>query len=284
MAESPEITVVIPVYNRRPLLTEAVRSVLDQSYGGFECIIVDDGSTDETWDMPAARNSFGGDPRVKVHRIEHTGMPGLVRNRGAALSSSPHLAFLDSDDVWMSDKLQRQVRFFRENPRIRICPTREKWIRAGREVSQARQRHLREGMIFQDSLKKCIIGPSTVMMERSLFEETGGFREDLEIAEDYELWLRITSRVEVGYIDEPLVTKRAGHGDQLSRKYGHIEYYRIQGLMGLVDEGSFPPELDALARRELSRKCGIYASGCRKRGRVGEAEKFEALARKYGKL
>jgi hypothetical protein len=119
-------------------------------------------------------------------------------------------------------------------------------------------------------------------MERSLFEEAGGFREDLEIAEDYELWLRITGREEVLYIDEPLIEKRAGHGFQLSEKYGQIEVFRIRALADLLGAGAFDfdEEKKALASAELVRKCSIHAAGCRKRGKTEEAETYEALARK----
>jgi hypothetical protein len=190
-------------------------------------------------------------------------------------------------------------------------------------------------MIFEDALKKCIIGPSTVLMEASLFREAGGFREDLEIAEDYELWLRITSRYSVAYLDEALTVKRAGHPGQLSEKYGSIEYFRIKALEPLVDsrwfdpsggvdegapanrfdrageagvagdseltgdrygksegqpegggtpatEGWFDPaSLQRKATEELIRKCRIYAAGCCKRGREGEAASWEECARRY---
>ncbi len=137
-------------------------------------------------------------------------------------------------------------------------------------------------MLFDDALQKCIIGPSTVVMERSLFVESGGFREDLEIAEDYELWLRITPDERVGYIDTPLIVKRGGHEDQLSSKYGQIEIFRIHALLELVESGYFSGGNQARATGELSRKCAIYANGARKRGKNDEAERYEALARAYG--
>ena len=275
------VSVVIPTYNRFTLLCEAVRSVLGQTSRGFEVIIVDDGSRDGT---PGGVARAFPDSRVRCISLDHTGMPGLVRNRVAALSRGKYLAFLDSDDLWLPDKLEKQLHWFRENPGIRICHTRERWVRNGREISQASRKYRRQGMIFEDALTKCIIGPSTVMMERSLFEETGGFRENLEIAEDYEYWLRITPIHNIGYIDQPLTVKQAGHGDQLSEKYGHIEFFRIKGLKDLVDRDWFS-RVDAAAvrsaRLELSRKSRIYAAGARKRGKTEEAEEYETLAERY---
>jgi len=263
------------------MLREAAGSVLNQTYEDLELIIVDDGSDDKAAGLTGGAEGFFQDFRVRVIHLEHTGLPGLVRNRGSEAARGRHLAFLDSDDIWEKNKLELQTNYFKAHPDIRICHTRELWLRNGKEISQAGQNHQRGGMIFQDALIKCIIGPSTVVMERSLFEETGGFREDMEIAEDYEYWLRITSFLEIGYIDTPLITKRAGHGSQLSEKYGHIEYFRIMGLKDLVDRGFFPGKMQVSAGKELARKCGIYAAGCEKRGKIKEAEKFWAYHKKY---
>ncbi len=273
------ISVVIPSYNRLPLLQQAVESVFHQTCDQVELILVDDGSTDGTEGFGAALAT--DKPNVHYLRLEHSGMPGQVRNAGARLAGGKYLAFLDSDDLWQSEKLARQLAFFEQHPEIRICHTREVWLRGGKEVSQAGQRHARSGHIFPDALKKCIIGPSTVMLERSLFEELGGFREDLEIAEDYELWLRLTNPCPVGYIDEPLVIKRGGHADQLSEKYGQIEIFRIEALKQNVDAGLFSSDKRRLACRELARKCRIYAAGCLKGGRTEEERQYRSLAQSY---
>jgi glycosyltransferase involved in cell wall biosynthesis len=326
--EAPLVSVVIPAYNRPRLVQEAVESVLAQTFGDLELILVDDGSTDETPAVlaelaaQASRSAPGtpvptaGEPvgRITVHRMAHDGHPGAVRNRGAELAEGRYLAFLDADDLWYPQKLERQLQL--PDP-PRLSHTREQWIRNGREISQKGMDHAREGWIFEDALKKCTIGPSTVMMERALFEEHGGFREDLEIAEDYELWLRITARHAVAYLDEPLTVKRAGHGDQLSEKYGQIERFRIEALRDLVQSGYFErcdaergpaggggfgdagegaahpgapagggatnasPPTAPLALAELARKCRIYAAGCEKRGRLEEAEAYRAEASAY---
>jgi len=259
------VSIIIPAYNRFNLLLEALASVRRQTYAGpKEIILVDDGSTDKT-------GSFVNALDLVYLRCEHTGMPGKARNLGASAAEGDLLAFLDSDDLFNPEKLDIQVRFMAEHPSIGLSHTRETWLRNGRIVSQAGQRHKREGWIFHESLKKCVIGPSTVMMRRTLFVETGGFREDLEIAEDYEYWLRITAEHDVGYIDLPLTVKRAGHENQLSEKYGQIELFRIQALLPLVKGGAFTGENHTAARDELARKIGVYARGCEKRGRTEEA-------------
>jgi len=272
------ITVILPTFNRLDFLESTLGSVFGQTHRGFHIVVVDDGSTDGT---EAYVQKLNNQTNLRYLRIPHCGMPGKVRNAGARLATGEYLAFLDSDDLWKPEKLARQVAYFEEHQEIRICHTREIWQRGERIVSQAGQKHRRSGNVFADALKKCIIGPSTVMIRRELFEELGGFREDLEIAEDYELWLRITARYPVGYIDEPLVVKRGGHADQLSEKYGHIEIFRIRALLVNLEEGTFQGEQRHMAVRELVRKCRIYAAGCEKRGKEEEARRYREIARRY---
>ena len=291
------ISVIIPVYNRLNLLKEAVESVINQKFIDFELIIVDDCSEDDikraVETVPLIENI-----RLKYLRLQkHSGMPGFVRNFGCKIAEGKYIAFLDSDDLWLPDKLEKQIALFSCNSevsgsgfgsrlkdefmqnKISICHTREIWQRGGKIVSQSSQRQKREGDIFADSLLKCVIGPSTVMMERELFEKHGGFREDIEIAEDYELWLRITENTPVAYIDQPLVIKRAGDWQQLSEKYGQIEIFRINALKQLVEKSFFKPDNMVLAKKVLSEKCRIYAAGCRKRGKDEEAFLYEDIAK-----
>ena len=295
--KKPIISVIIPVYNRSNLLKEAVKSVINQNFSDFELIIADDCSED---DIKSAVETIPKIENISLKYLrlkKHSGMPGFVRNSGCKIAEGSYIAFLDSDDLWQPDKLEKQFALITNSSKkagsiadpgkqdngnaqnkISICHTREIWQRGDKVVSQSSQRHKREGDIFEDSLVKCIIGPSTVIMERGLFENYGGFREDLEIAEDYELWLRITASVPVAYIDLPLVIKRAGDWEQLSEKYGQIEIFRINALKQLVENSFFKPDKMALAKKVLSEKCGIYAAGCRKRRKVNEALFYEEIA------
>jgi len=279
-SDFPNVSVIIPVYNRFEMAKEAVSSVLGQTYRDFEVIIVDDGSIDMT---EALAVYFKDDRRVKYIKLKHSGMPGFVRNKGVEISIGKYLAFLDSDDLWVDSKLDKQVKYLENNISYRVVHTREAWIRSGKTISQSGFNHKRFGNVFSDALIKCIIGPSTVLLEKNLYEELGGFRDDLEIAEDYELWLRLTNSNTVGYINDALITKRAGHIGQLSEKYGQIEIFRIQGLHNLVEQSFFNLENQQLAEKELAKKCKIYAAGCRKRNKTEEAEIHESLAAKYSK-
>ena len=277
MENKPFVSAVIPVYNRLELLKEAAGSVFRQTWKDLELIIADDGSDSRIRQWEKELYSEKLPIPVKFIYLSHTGFPGLVRNRGAEAASGQYLAFLDSDDLWLPEKIEKQVRFFKENPSLKIVHTREKWDRNGKEVSQSGQKHKRSGDIFSDALKKCIIGPSTVMIQKDYFYSLGGFREDLEIAEDYELWLRITAESSIGYIDEQLTVKRAGYCEQLSEKYGQIEIFRLKALHTLIGNGAFSAERKYAAKEEFRNKAKIYAAGCRKRGRNEEAEFYERL-------
>jgi len=178
-------------------------------------------------------------------------------------------------------------------PAAPLVHSREVWLRGEKIISQKGQRFERRGDVFAEALKKCMIGPSTVLVRRDVYEQLGGFREDLEIAEDYELWLRLTAVFPVDFVEEPLIVKRAGHGQQLSEKYGHIELFRLKGLEDLVRRRWFAKqapslesmqagrELQRMASAELADKCAIYAAGCRKRGREQEAQIYEAKGAEY---
>lgn len=273
------ISVIIPVYNRRELLSEALSSVQSCKKvpdTELEIIVVDDGSSDGSAELA---ESLGA---VTI-RTKHSGMPGKARNIGVEKAKGDIIAFLDSDDMWHEDKIVSQlpVLLAAERRDIPLVHTRERWLRKDREISQSSHRHKREGDIFCDALVKCIIGPSTVMMQKEAFVELGGFREDLEIAEDYELWLRLTDRYAVAYVDKPLTIKRAGDWEQLSEKYGQIEIFRINALEPLVDSYYFSEKNRIPAAKELIRKLKIYAKGAKKRGKLELADKYFKKAEYY---
>ena len=266
-----EVSVIIPTYNRRAMVHEAVASVLAQRDADFELIVVDDGSTDGTCE------SFAHLDRVTLTRIENRG-PAAARNHGVAMAHAPLIAFLDSDDLWMPHKLQRQLALMRANPQSAISQSGEIWMRAGRRVNPGSRHLKRAGDIFVESLRTCLISPSAVIMQTELFRALGGFDEDLAAAEDYDLWLRVLVDHEVGLLDEPLVTRRAGHSDQLSSSIPAIDRFRVIALMKLLARDDLSkPRREAVAQ-VLAEKCAIFAQGARRRGRTREAERFDSFA------
>jgi GT2 family glycosyltransferase len=116
-----------------------------------------------------------------------------------------------------------------------------------------------------------------VVIKRKVFDEVGFFDETLPVCEDYDMWLRITSKYPVLFIDKPFITKRGGHKDQLSRNYESMDRFRIKSLAKIIQSDALNPEMRTAALIELSKKCMIYAMGAKKRGRFQEADYYLKL-------
>ncbi|MBI3756367.1 MAG: glycosyltransferase family 2 protein [Deltaproteobacteria bacterium] len=259
----PEVSVIIPTHNRCELVREAIASVCAQTHQDFELIVVDDGSDDKTREMV---REF---PDVHYVFQVNRGV-SAARNRGMALSCGRLLAFLDSDDFWQPRKLEAQVAFFAAHPEAQICQTEELWLRNGVRVNPQRKHRKLSGDIFAHSLQFCLVSPSAVMLRRELFERTGGFDENLPACEDYDLWLRIVATEPVHLIDTPLVLRRGGHADQLSRRFWGMDRFRIASLCKLLDSGVLSPTQREQVQKVLLAKCRILAQGAQKRGKDGE--------------
>jgi glycosyltransferase involved in cell wall biosynthesis len=270
----PLVSVIVPTYNRWPLVSEAVESVLAQGFKDFELIVVNDGSTDETAHELA---SFG--TRLRLVAQPRRGV-AAARNIGVADAKGRYIAFLDSDDLWRPDKLAVQTAYMRQNPRFEICQTEEIWLRSGVRVNHKKKHQKPSGDIFRQSLDLCLVSPSAVMMTKDLFERLGGFDETLPVCEDYDLWLRIAVEHEVGLIPMALVVKRGGHADQLSRSMWGMDRFRIAGLLKLLRAG-IRGEKRGWAIETLKRKAAILAHGARKRGKEQEALYYEALLAEF---
>ena len=272
--QNPLVTVIIPTYNRGWILKEAIDSVLSQDFDDFELIVVDDGSKDNTIDI---LDGYAND--IIVLRQGNRGV-SAARNAGIAYASGHFIAFLDSDDLWLPGKLSRQVDFFNSNPGAMICQTEELWIRSGKRVNPKNRHKKFSGMIFKHSLPLCIVSPSAVMLKKSLLGKTGVFDESFPACEDYDLWLRISCKYSVFLINTPLIIKRGGHEDQLS-KTPKLDKYRIQALKKIIESSLLSKDQHNDAVKMLKKKCEIYAKGCLKRGRNDESRYYFDLAQKY---
>ena len=271
------VSVIIPTYNRAGWVTEAVASVLAQTCRDFELLVVDDGSTDGTMEALAP---FRG--KLCYLRTWRNRGVAAARNLGAAAARGRWLAFLDSDDLWRPEKLARQLAYLEAHPDLEICQTGEIWVRRGVRVNPPSSHRKVGGRIFLPSLARCLVSPSAVMISRRLFWQAGGFDESLPACEDYDLWLRLAWRHDIGLVPEPLVVKRGGHPDQLSRAWG-LDRFRIRALLKLLKEPELPAPYREAVRRTLAEKCRIYDQGCAKRGRLAEAAHYQALAGEAGK-
>jgi glycosyltransferase involved in cell wall biosynthesis len=266
-----QVSVVIPTHNRGAMLREALESVLAQTLAPSEIVVVDDGSTDNT---PEIATRFGN--KIKYIYSPPRGV-SHARNLGWRSAGSPWIAFLDSDDLWLPRKLERQLQCLAQDPGAAACYTDEIWIRNGKRVNPCKHHAKYSGWIFPHCLPRCIISPSSVLVRREILEELGGFDEEMEVCEDYDLWLRLTARYQVVYLEEKLIVKRGGHPDQLSRRFWGLDRFRIRSLIKIIEDKTIRDEYRLAALGELRRKCAIYAQGAMKRGKVEEARYYFSL-------
>ena len=268
------VSVVIPTYNRADFVCEAIASVLRQDYPDMELIVVDDGSCDGT---AAVVSGFG--PAVRYLWQENRGV-SAARNRGVAASTGGLIAFLDSDDLWLPSKVSAQVAYFEAHADTQACHTDEIWIRCGVRVNERHVHRKHGGWQFLASLRRCLISPSAVMMRRTLWDRLGGFDETLPACEDYDLWLRLTAVVPVGFLPERLVVKRGGRADQLSRCTPVLDRYRIKALEKAL-AAPLPPEHRRAVLEQLVAKCRIVAQGAKKRQHADRWVCYAAKEQQY---
>jgi glycosyltransferase involved in cell wall biosynthesis len=257
---APLISVIIPTYNRAGLILRAVNSALAQIEANFEVIVVNDGSKDETEELlkPLVRSG-----KIQLLYQENQGV-AAARNAGVALAKGQLIAFLDSDDEWLPIKLAAQIKDLAEKPRYPVSQCQEIWIRGDRRVNPGLKHKKKEGDIFLDSVKRCLISPSAVIFKAGIFKEIGLFDESFLACEDYDLWLRLTARYEVGLLDKALVVRHGGRSDQLSAGFG-LDFYRVRALEKILAEGGLSQERAAAAALELTRRRKIFENGRKKR-------------------
>ena len=269
------MTVILPTYNRAGFLRESIQSVLSQTFTDFELIVVDDGSTDDTKEVVQ-----------KFPEVRYTPCPvnrgvSKARNLGIGLARGRYICFLDSDDVWVENKLAVQIAWMEAQPACQVCYTDEIWIRKGVRVNPMNKHRKVSGDIFSHCLPLCVVSPSSVLMRASLFLEVGVFDEALAVCEDYDLWLRISLKYPVHLIDEKLLIKRGGHEDQLSAKYWGMDRFRVAALLKLLREPSLGEERREQVFEVMRAKCGILIQGFIKRGKLKEAEYYRTLMESY---
>ena len=224
MKQNHMVSVIIPTYNRAASVGASIQSVLDQTWQEFEIIIVDDGSTDNT------RQVVGNytDDRIRYICMEKNSGASGARNEGIRQAKSDYIAFLDSDDEWLPEKLEKQMQVMlqssesvglvycrmsglMEDNTPLICP----------ELSLKKEQL--EGNILGKLLESNEIGTPAMLVRRKCLEQTGGFDEKLRCLEDWELVLRIAEIWEIGFADDILVEVHFSDGGVSTNLKGYVE-------------------------------------------------------------
>jgi glycosyltransferase involved in cell wall biosynthesis len=244
------VSVVIRTYNRAAYLREAVESVLGQTYRDFELIVVDDGSTDETSSL---LDSYAG--KVRVICLRHTGHTSMVLNAGVRAAHGELVAILDSDDVWLTDKLERQVELLAEHSGLGFVYGNGCLLYPDGRVSAPALApdQIIAGSALRAMVRNNCVHPSTAVVRRSCLEQLGHFDERYIASETFAFFLRLARVTQTRCVPEPVCLIRQ-HASQLSREHGLKTYEgAISALVELLDDRTLPLEIRLEAHRSIAR-------------------------------
>jgi glycosyltransferase involved in cell wall biosynthesis len=264
IAPAAIVSVIVPVYRGEQFVAAAIESVLEQTYRSFELVIVNDGSPD---DSDRVIRRFLPHPQIKYIEQANGGV-AAARNTGLANANGTFVALLDQDDVWLPQKLDRQVAYLEAHPHIGLVHTRVECMDArGEPCSCIKAIGVipLEGFCSGQLLLGNGIAPLTVLMRRHCIEEVGGFDQRFAPTDDWDLWLRIARRYPLGFMDEVTARYRVHH-EMVSKDRFKMQ----QAALALVDSicERFPDIYQSLPAAELAR--------ARSRSLVSAAEALEA--------
>jgi glycosyltransferase involved in cell wall biosynthesis len=251
----PTVSVIIPTYNRARFIREAIESVVEQSFSDLELIVIDDGSTDETAEIVGAFN----DKRLNFVRQENRGR-SAARNRAIASARGRYIAFLDSDDMYLRDKLAKQVSYMDLHPELGMIYTSATCIDGeGKPLDSERYKAWAEGQIYKQVafFQPVTITLPTVMVRREVLDTVGGFDEAMNRFEDTDLWRRIAKHHRIGMLVQPTCILRTHDDNTLQSQdpakiVEAIEYYIAKIFRDDADVGV------AFLKQGASRLCEYY--------------------------
>jgi glycosyltransferase involved in cell wall biosynthesis len=259
-AGAPRFSVIVPTYNRGPLVVEAIESVLTQRAGDFELIVVDDGSTDDT----GRRLGRIHDRRLRRLNLPHRGA-AAARNAGIAAGSGSLVAFLDSDDLWKPDKLEQEADFLARHPEVGVVFSDLEKVDRGRftpsfmRTTEVFSRRLRGGPaervlsmreIYLCLLQEAVVKTPALTVRRRILDSVGGFDERWHSSEDWELLFRLAQATPFGYLDRPLAVIRVSP-DSLHRVEQEHGDRRMLQLLAAHLRAAPDAEVRAAARRGI---------------------------------
>jgi glycosyltransferase involved in cell wall biosynthesis len=291
----PLVSAIVPTYNRRDEIAYAVSSILAQTHGAscIEIIVVDDGGTDDTADV--LRRLWGD--RVTILRKPNGGVAS-ARNVGLAAARGDYLAFLDSDDEWLPTKIEKQVAFLAARPHFGMVLTDVEELTEQRVASSLYRRRTyipQDGYILRWVLRNPALVPPSVLMRRAVYEEIGGFDEDLPTAEDLDFHLRVARRWPIGVIEEPLtLVRRSNAGlSGLARTY-EDQFFVVRRFLEQHADSIAPRDRDAalfaatvrlarglLMQRDLGAALRHVTQSARYARDPGDASRLAVFARDY---
>jgi len=236
MKNQPLVSVIIPTYNKSQYLREAIKSVLNQTYKNIEVIVVDDGSTDNTKEIVESFN----DSRI-IYIFQENKGPAIARNTGIKKAQGRYIAFLDSDDLWLKEKLEKQIDFMEKNSEIGLLGTgcyemTDKGKIIGKKIFPTKNKILQKDLIKYNPFIQ-----SSIITKREVFDKVGlWYDEKFRESEDYELWLRIAGNYKIGNLAELLVMKRYYRDGLSPVKDREQLYFVLEAKKTAVRRGQYP--------------------------------------------
>ena len=237
MKNQPLVSIILPSYNGERYIKEAIESVLNQSFGNFELILINDGSIDKTADI--LEEYKNKDSRIKTIHQENIGLAKSL-NKGIRLAKGKYIARMDDDDLWLKEKLEKQIDFIEKNPEIGLLGTgcyevTDKGKIIGKKIFPEKNQELQKDLIQYNPFIH-----SSIMAKREVFDEVGLYDEKFRESEDYELWLRIAENYKIANLAEPLVTKRYCKKSLSPAKDKEQLYFVLEAKKTAVRRGQYP--------------------------------------------
>ena len=234
MCKNPLVSIITPAFNARATIGYTIESVLSQTFSDFEMIIVDDGSTDNTAQLI---NNIK-DERI-VYIFQSNKDRAEARNHGIGIARGDYIAFLDSDDLWMQDKLEKQVPLLDENPEIGLVYSDLYYFahQTGEDLLQySKKVKLHKGTVpVRLIIERNFIQSPTPIIRREVFEEVGLFDTCLIPVEDWDMWIRIVAKFPIDFIDEPLARYRVHENAILWSQYPEKQYSAVNKMLDKVE-------------------------------------------------
>ena len=247
MDQNHTVSVIIPTYNRATSIGASIQSVLDQTWQDFEIIIVDDGSTDNTRQVIEEFK----DDRIRYICLEKNGGASHARNIGIGQAGSEFIAFLDSDDEWMPEKLEKQMQvMLQASDKVGLVYCRMRGSRGNEEPIICPELSLKKeglaGNLLRNLVRSNVIGTPAMLVRKKCLEQTGGFDEGLRCLEDWELVLRIAERWEIAFVDDILVEVHFSQGSVSGNSKGYVEtrcyliakYWELMSQEGVLNKAA----------------------------------------------
>lgn len=260
------VSVIIPTYNRGNMIADAINSVLEQTYKDCEVIVIDDGSTDNTKEIISR---YGDKVR---YFYQQRGGAGSARNYGVSVSQGTYLAFLDSDDIWMKNKLEMQMEIIKNNPELILVYSDCIVTKNGTLVAYySNWFKPKLGSVYEDLIKGPFIPNLTVVVKKSIVLQVGGFDERLKMSQDYDLYLRVCMKGPVGYVSDQLAEYRLHESNNTKDLYKHLQY-DIQLLENHLDIA--PQNAKHLIKKRLATLYRYGFIGGIKRMDIGRVFKY----------